>query len=179
MNRKVLTWAGLLLWVAGLLAGLWLYGKQQLTAFDPEQVLASAASQSGFDQTMVARLNQAGAGARTIVHIQPAESCYCNALTQIHKQELAAALPGFSVINITPSQLGETANIFTALPALAVIDKHNTLRYLGPYATGFGCVTGNTLVTRITAIVNSPVSPLATVVTDANGCFCPRSGSAG
>ena len=179
MNRKGLVWAGLAVWAVGLLAGLWLHSKQQLTAFDPQQVLASAASQPGFDDRFVLRLSQAGVAAGSIVHIQPAESCYCNSLTQIHKQELATALPDFTVKNITPAQLGEAAALLAALPALAIIDKDNQLRYLGPYATGFGCLTGNTLISQITSMVNHPVSDMATIVTDVSGCFCPSSGASG
>ena len=179
MNRKGLVWAGLAVWAVGLLAGLWLYSKQQLTAFDPQQVLASAASQPGFDDRFVSRLSQAGVAAGSIVHIQPAESCYCNSLTQIHKQELATALPDYTVKTLVPEQLGETAALLAALPALAVIDKDNQLRYLGPYATGFGCLTGNTLINQIISTVNDPVSAMATILTEASGCFCPSSGTSG
>lgn len=179
MNRKWLVWAGIMIWAVSLLAGLWLYSRQQLTAFDPAQKLASAASQPGFDTEFVADLNQAGITARSIIHIQPDESCYCNALTQIHKQELTAALPDYTVHDMVPRQLGDTGELLAALPALAIIDKDNRLRYLGPYATGFGCLTGNTLVHQITAIVQNPVSAMATVVTEATGCFCTPSGAAG
>ena len=59
-----------------------------------------------------------------------------------------------------------------AVPALIILDEHSNLRYLGPYATGYGCFTGKDLVDQIVGYTTQSPYNGAVINTDAEGCFC-------
>ncbi|MEC8788091.1 MAG: DUF6436 domain-containing protein, partial [Pseudomonadota bacterium] len=45
-------------------------------------------------------------------------------------------------------------------------------RYLGPYATGYGCFTGKNLVEQVVSYTTQLPYNGAVINTDATGCFC-------
>ena len=167
-------WALLAVWCVSLLSGLWFYGDRQLSPFDPALTLTHAASAPDFDQHFSAILQQLGIAPGTIVHLQTKNPCYCNSLTEAHQRELKALLKN-SHYQLKVIHVDETPQLepfIPAYPALAILDGHNQLRYLGPYAEGLGCYTGDDLVSQIASLVTAPTYLGATINTTSEGCFC-------
>ena len=162
------------LWATSIMVALLMANGNQLKDFDPDLTLAQAASKQHFDESFADILQDAGIGHGTVVHFTANTRCFCNQLSESHQLEISNTLAnsgyGFSTVSI--SEHPAIGNVINHFPALAVIDKLGKLRYLGPYATGLGCFTGNNLVADIARIATSEQYLGATVNTEARGCFC-------
>ncbi|GGW84400.1 DUF6436 domain-containing protein [Alteromonas halophila] len=168
-----LKWALLSLWALSLLAGMLLYSQRQLTDFDPSLALSQAAASPTFDAAFVELLKDNGVKPGSIVHLQSDAGCYCNQLTAPHKRQLSARLgENYQLKQISLDASPALQNLITAFPAVAIVDKQGVLRYLGPYATGYGCFTGATLVDFIARAATATTSPGAIINAQATGCFC-------
>lgn len=167
-------WALLAAWCGSLLSVLWFYGDRQLSPFDPALTLTHAASAPDFDQRFTSILQQQGVKPGSIVHLQTQNPCYCNSLTEAHQRELSALLKNnhYQLQVIHVDEAPQLEALLPAYPALAVVDEYNQLRYLGPYAEGLGCYTGDDLVTQIASVVTAQTYLGATVNTTSEGCFC-------
>lgn len=168
-----LRWGLLALWALGLLVAMLAYSQTQLQLFDPAMTLSQAASGPTFDDDFVKLLEAEGVGPGSIVHLESSAGCYCNSLTAPHVRQLSAALDeNYQLHRLSVDTAPRLQPLITTFPAVAVIDKQRRLRYLGPYASGYGCFTGKTLVEVIarTATAQSPLG--AMVNTTAEGCFC-------
>ncbi|MEW9797948.1 DUF6436 domain-containing protein [Alteromonas sp. CYL-A6] len=168
-----LKWGALALWAGALSVGMLLYSQQQLTLFDPDQRLLQAAARPDFDQQVVATLEASGIAAGSVVHFQRKDSCFCNTLTEPHQTQLASTLSeqGYQLSVVDIDSAPALASLIPSTPAVAVVSQTGELRYLGPYATGYGCFTGKTLVDTI-ARYASLTLPGAVINADAEGCFC-------
>ncbi|WP_218311540.1 DUF6436 domain-containing protein [Alteromonas antoniana] len=173
MNGKYLGWSLLFAWTVAILAGLWLYNSKQIVSFDPNQVLAQAATSMSFDGNLVALLSAQGVEPGTLVHLQTDASCYCNTLTSQHRDALLNELgeQGYQAKTLNIATVPGLAALLPAFPAIAIIDEQRQLRYLGPYATGYGCFTGQTLIDNIVSIARAEYHG-AVIQADAKGCFC-------
>lgn len=173
MNSKVFGYGLLFAWTVAILAGLWLYNSKQIVSFDPDQTLAQAATSMTFDDSLVATLTGQGVQPGSIVHLQTDSACYCNTLTASHRDTLLDALhdEGYQAKTLNISAVPGLRALLPTFPAIAVIDHQRQLRYLGPYATGYGCFTGQTLIDNIVSIARSDFHG-AIVQTEAQGCFC-------
>ena len=169
-----LKWGLLALWALSLLAGMLLYSQRQLSEFDPGMTLSQAAASPDFDARFVTLLETQGVQPGSIVHLQKDTGCYCNQLTDPHTRQLAASLEKdqFRFRRLSLDTVPELKALIPTFPAVAVVDKQRKLRYLGPYATGYGCFTGATLVESIAHIATSEKSLGAVINTSAEGCFC-------
>ncbi len=173
MNAKYFGWGLLFLWAVAILAGLWLYNSRQIVSFDPEQTLAQAATTMEFDNKLVEVLSEQGVQPGSLVHLQTDAACYCNTLTEPHRDTLLNKLQaqGYQAKTIDISAIPSLQALLPTFPAIAIVDNQRQLRYLGPYATGYGCFTGQTLVDTIANIARSDFHG-AIVQTEADGCFC-------
>ncbi|WP_414829297.1 DUF6436 domain-containing protein [Alteromonas sp. H39] len=173
MNARYLGWGMLFAWAVAILAGLWLYNSKQIVSFDPDQVLAQAATSMAFDDNLVVELSKQGVQPGSLVHLQTNAACYCNTLTSAHRDTLLSQLhnEGYQATTIDISTIPGLHALLPTFPAIAVIDNNGQLRYLGPYATGYGCFTGETLIDNIVSIARSDYHG-AVVQTEASGCFC-------
>ena len=144
MHKKT-NWLLLALWAVGLLSALLLYGQRQLSQFDPNGELLHRTTAPDFDATLVEFLKNQNIKAGSVIHVGTQSRCYCDTLT-------------------TPHQ--------TQLLALIVLDKQAQLRYLGPYATGYGCFTGKNLVEQVVSYTTQLPYNGAVINADASGCFC-------
>ncbi|WP_018984447.1 DUF6436 domain-containing protein [Salinimonas chungwhensis] len=161
------------LWFTACASGLGYYSISHIQTFDPHLTLNQAAAGQDFDKQLSATLAQAAVLPGTLLHIRPEGECYCDTLARTHLRALGEALPSYSIKSMSVSSLPGVSRWLTRLPALALLDKNGEVRYLGPYALGAGCFSGNTLETRIIALANSSLrSPGAVVISDATGCFC-------
>ncbi|NVK54385.1 MAG: thioredoxin [Alteromonadaceae bacterium] len=173
MSNRVTTIA-VVAWAVAILAALMLANLDQIKMFDPQMKLAQAASQPNFDQQFTADLSAAGVKPGSLVHIRASQRCYCNTLTEPHQQELSQALAanGYQVTQVSLTEHPQLTQYIDAFPALAVVDKQGKLRYVGPYAIGYGCFTGNNLVAEISQLATASEYFGASVNSDAKGCFC-------
>ncbi|MDC8829587.1 DUF6436 domain-containing protein [Alteromonas gilva] len=173
MSNRVIT-AAVIVWAVAILGALMVANLDQIKMFDPQMKLAQAASQPEFDQQFAAHLSAAGVGPGSLVHMRASQRCYCDTLTEPHQQELTQALAdkGYRVTQLSLTEHSTLRRYIDAFPALAVVDKQGKLRYLGPYATGYGCFTGNNLVAEISQLATATDYYGASVNTDAKGCFC-------
>lgn len=167
-------WALLLLWGSILMIGILLYGQRQLSEFDPKGALMNLASAPGFDASIVDTLKNNGIEAGSIVHIGTNKDCFCENLSQPHQTQLLNVLSdkGYSASRIAIENAPKLATIFSSLPALVIVDPQFNLRYLGPYATGYGCFSGKNLVESISQYATNTTYVGAIINSDANGCFC-------
>lgn len=167
-------WGLLISWAAILLFGMLIYSQRQLSPFDPNGLLLHASTAPSFDKAVVQALKQQGVSAASIVHISNDNDCYCNTLAKPHQTELLAKLSasGFQAISLNVEKVPMLQTLISSIPALAVIDSDFQLRYLGPYANGYGCVTGDTLVEAISQYATKAAYPGAVINTEAKGCFC-------
>lgn len=162
------------IWATAILVALLMANTSQMQDFDPDAVLAQAASQQHFDETFTGMLQEAGVENGSIVHFTANTRCFCNELSESHQREITDSLAdeGYGFNTLSLDDYPAVSKVINHFPALAVIDKSGQLRYLGPYATGFGCFTGNNLVEDIARIATNETFFGATVNTEARGCFC-------
>ena len=163
------------LWGSAIVVGLWLYGQDQITDFDPNGRLYSSASQPNFDQNVVDSLYKLGVTKASIVHLESQQHCYCNELSEIHQSELVQELSGagYNLVKVNIENDPVLTAALSTFPALAIIDENDQLRYLGPYATGYGCFTGDDDLTKFVGRLALQESVLGAVVnSDAEGCYC-------
>ncbi len=173
MSNRVTTIA-VVIWAIAIVGALLVANLDQIKMFDPQMKLAQAASQPDFDQRFSAQLSEAGVAPGSLVHIRGNQRCYCNTLTEPHQQELTESLAdeGYAATQVSLSEHPALTQYIDSFPALAVVDKQGKLRYLGPYAIGYGCFTGNNLVAEISELATSNTYYGASVNADAKGCFC-------
>ena len=76
------------------------------------------------------------------------------------------------MVRLNIEDVPELQNIIPAVPTLIVVDELNHLRYLGPYATGYGCFTGKDLVDQVVSYSRQSPYTGAVINADAEGCFC-------
>ena len=166
-------WALLMLWAVSLLTALLVYGQRQLSLFDPDGNLLHLTTAAEFDTQLVKVLNQASIKAGTIVHIGTSSRCYCESLTTPHQSELLNKLgTSYEMVRVNVEDVPELQKMIPAVPALIILDEHSHLRYLGPYATGYGCFTGKDLVDQIVGYTTQSPYNGAVINTDAEGRFC-------
>ena len=161
-------------WATAILVALLISNSNQMQDFDPDASLAQAASQQDFDSAFTGMLQEAGVSNGSIVHLSADSNCFCNDLSKGHQYDITQSLAdkGYEFNTLSLSENPAIGKLISHFPALAVIDNNGNLRYVGPYATGFGCFTGNDLVDDIARIATTEQYFGATVNTEARGCFC-------
>ena len=171
---KGLSWALLALWASGLLAAMLVYGQRQLSEFDPDGILLHQSTSPTFDSELTQLLKKSNVPSASIIHIGSSEGCYCETLTAPHQTQLLNRLgeSQYSVVDIALDTVKGLSNIITTVPALIVIDENYQLRYVGPYATGYGCFTGKNLVDQVVSYTQQLPYNGAIINSDATGCFC-------
>jgi len=167
-------WGLLIGWAATLLFTMLAYSQRQLSPFDPQGILLHASTDPMFDETVVQALKRQGVTAASIVHISTEDACYCDTLAQPHQTQLLAKLStvDYRAVTLDLNKVPSLEKLIPSIPALIVIDNDYQLRYLGPYANGYGCVTGDTLVEAISQYATKGIYPGAVINTEAKGCFC-------
>ncbi len=171
--QKKTSWLLLMLWAVSLLTALLVYGQRQLSAFDPNGELLHRTTAPDFDDSLVALLKEQGIGAGSIIHVGTRSRCYCETLTTPHQTQLLAKLgDDFHQVRLNVEDVPKLEAMLDAVPALIVLDEQAQLRYLGPYATGYGCFTGNNLVDQVVGYTSHLPYRGAVINTDALGCFC-------
>jgi hypothetical protein len=171
---KGLSWALLALWASSVLAAMLVYGQRQLSEFDPDGILLHHSTSPTFDSELTQLLKNNNVPSASIIHIGSSESCYCETLTAPHQTQLLNRLgeSQYGVVNIALDTVKGLSNIITTVPALIVIDENYQLRYVGPYATGYGCFTGKNLVDQVVSYTHQLPYNGAIINSDATGCFC-------
>lgn len=173
MSQRATTIA-VIIWALGIMSVLAIASVNQIKPFDPQSILAQAASQPDFDKVFTQVLAKAGVAPGTLVHIQSNKSCFCNQLTEPHRNELSQALvsQGFQLAQLSLAEHPAITRYVDHFPALAVVDKAGQLRYLGPYAIGYGCFTGRNLVEQISQLATTTQYYGASINSEVKGCFC-------
>ena len=172
MHQKT-SWVLLALWAVGLLTALLVYGQRQLSQFDPNGELLHRTTAPDFDATLVEFLKNQNIKAGSVIHVGTQSRCYCDTLTTPHQTQLLAKLgDDYRQVRLNVEDVPELAALIKAVPALIVLDKQTQLRYLGPYATGYGCFTGKNLVEQVVSYTTQLPYNGAVINADATGCFC-------
>lgn len=171
------TWLGWVLlgvWAVAIIAGLLFYSGRQLSWFDPTMRLSQGSASMTFDTQFADALLNQGAVPGSIVHFSQQARCFCDALTQPHHDVLAARLSDshYRTASMNLDEHPSLQQFVPSTPAVAIIGFDGELRYFGPYATGYGCFTGNTLVNTIVRIAEQSALPGAVIASEAQGCFC-------
>jgi hypothetical protein len=173
MSKKG-SWTLLLVWAISLLSAVLFYSQRQISEFDPKGILLHQSTSVTFDASLISLLKDYDVPAGSIVHVGTQEKCYCDTLTDSHQTQLINKLSqlGYSGLRLDIEDVPELASILPSVPTLIVVDTQYNLRYLGPYATGYGCFTGKNLVDEISGYASSSSYINAVVKTEADGCFC-------
>ena len=173
MSKKI-GWVLLVVWAGGMLAALLAYSQRQLSEFDPDGVLLHASTSPNFDSNFVAFLKEQNVEAGSIVHIGTASNCYCNSLTKPHQTQLLNRFESeqYQLTSINIESAAMLKKMLSSVPALVIVDKDYQLRYVGPYATGYGCFTGKDMVDQVVTYTKQAPYQGAVINADAQGCFC-------
>ena len=173
MSKKI-GWVLLVAWAGGMLAALLAYSERQLSEFDPDGVLLHASTSPNFDSNFVAFLKEQNVEAGSIVHIGTASNCYCNSLTKPHQTQLLNRFENeqYQLTSINIESAAMLKKMLSSVPALVIVDKDYQLRYVGPYATGYGCFTGKDMVDQVVTYTKQAPYQGAVINADAQGCFC-------
>lgn len=171
---KQLSWSLLAVWAMGLLVALLVYGQRQLSEFDPEGKLQYHSSSPQFDERLTAALKAQQIKSGSIIHIGTQQTCFCENLTEPHQTQLVEKFRSmaFELVKLDIEEIPELGRILSTVPALMIVDKQYRLRYVGPYATGYGCFTGKNLVEQVTGYAQLSPYQGAVIKADAVGCFC-------
>ncbi|MEP1447256.1 MAG: DUF6436 domain-containing protein [Paraglaciecola sp.] len=162
------------LWGVICLAGLLTLSVSQLDEFDPQSKLAIALTDVAFEQKFISQLQQQHKWlGQSLVHFSDT-NCFCETIAQPHIARLSQNMldNGFQNIHINISIHPEFARFVPSTPAVAIIGALQELIYFGPYAEGYGCLSGTGLVDAILPKLNSPTIENSILITDAKGCYC-------
>ena len=172
--RKGLSWALLVVWAGSLLAAMLVYGQRQLSEFDPDGILLHKSTSVDFDSQLTLLLKSNDIPSASIIHVGASDNCYCETLTTPHQTQLLAKLDEskYQIVDITLDNVRGLGDFLTTVPALIVVDENYQLRYVGPYATGYGCFTGKNLVEQVASYTHQTPYVGAVINSDAVGCFC-------
>ncbi|MGJ8680637.1 DUF6436 domain-containing protein [Paraglaciecola sp.] len=147
---------------------------QQLVDFDPDLKLSAAISDIKFEQKLVQAIGQSHQlPNKTVVHFIN-EDCFCQIVSSSHINNLSSQLndEGFQNIYIDLQKNPILREIIPSSPSIAIIGAQQELIYLGPYAEGYGCLTGTSLVDNIIQKVFSKKIENSVLITEAQGCYC-------
>ncbi|MCF2947640.1 DUF6436 domain-containing protein [Paraglaciecola aquimarina] len=147
---------------------------QQLVEYDPNLKLSSAISDVTFEKQLLTIIKQSQPlSAKSAIHFT-SEGCFCQFVAGNHIQNLSKQLAeqGFENLYIDVNKHPQLKAIIPSTPSIAIIGSQNELIYLGPYAEGYGCITGTSLVDKVVEKVLTNSVEHAVLVTEAKGCYC-------
>jgi hypothetical protein len=147
---------------------------QQLVDYDPRLKLSNAIADTNFERQLIQALHQTqGVSKKSIIHFNR-DDCFCQFVASEHIQALSNKLiqKGFESIHINLQKQPELKRFIPSTPSLVIIGEQQELIYLGPYAEGYGCLTGTSLVDNIIQKAFTDELENAVFVTEAKGCYC-------
>ncbi|WP_286235017.1 DUF6436 domain-containing protein [Thalassotalea sediminis] len=165
-----------IIWFVTVLAILVYVAKRDLSPFDPDNSLVIAASSPAFDRVFTQRLQQEiGDTDNTIVHFKRSH-CDCNRVAEQHIDSVIELAQKQHYKNRYVSLTADLSNKLrlASAPAVALFNKEGNLVYLGPYAAGYSCSAGNGIIESFINRNNEAILG-ATIVSDADGCYCSHS----
>lgn len=172
-GMKYLATLGITVWVVSILLLLKVVDTTKLREFDPNQRLYLLSANGEFESGLTKLLQEVkGDISKTAIHFRNGD-CFCETLVSTHSQELANTLTAANFHNITVN-INDVAGITTYIPstpALAIFNESQQLVYLGPYSTGLGCFTDNSLIDTIKQYLIAQYWG-AQINTEAEGCYC-------
>lgn len=162
------------LWAVCSMALVLYFSVGKTKSFDEFGILASASSDSSFDKSVADHLkNSTDSLANKTVHFTQ-EDCFCNLIAEPHINSVKTLTNDLSGSNehIVINSEENTYGFVPATPAVAVFDQHENLIYLGPYSTGLFCAPSEGIVERFIQNRNEAKQAAATVLMEAEGCYC-------
>jgi hypothetical protein len=173
MKKYAIQWM-FFVWLTGCLGGLLWFSSNQLIEFDPKLKLSMALADIKFEEAFVNLLKDSNYDVRsTVIHFSESD-CWCQTLAQKHVSKLSNEMQtfGFRNIYVNLSDLQSLGSYVPSTPALAIIDQHEKMLFLGPYSTGYGCLTANNVPEIILNKLNGPKHQNSLIITEAKGCYC-------
>ncbi len=140
--------------------------------FDVNGLLLSNAMDTEFDHRFTSLIEETlDTRNGAVVHFTM-DNCFCEHVAESHVTSVKklASEHGFKNHVIT---LNSTSRFnIPSVPAVAVINQKGKLTYLGPYSTGMFCSEGQGLVEQYINDNKEHNALGATILTDAQGCYC-------
>lgn len=155
-----------LLWLAAVAYGFWLYEWQWQSRFENRHASFDLARQP----TPPVALTP---GEALVVHfVDP--HCPCTRFATPHIEALDARLdPSVRTMRIYATEvLADNMTWIPASPAVAIWDGQGELAYVGPHSDGAFCGQGEDLVARVMQQLQNGQNP-QWLNNEAIGCFCP------
>ncbi|MFT4937585.1 MAG: hypothetical protein ACI88A_000602 [Paraglaciecola sp.] len=161
-------------WLISCLGGLLWFSTNKLVEFDPKLKLSMALSDLKYEEAFINVLKDNNYDVRSSVIHFSATDCWCQTLAQKHVSKLSNEMQtlGFHNIYVNLTDLLAIGNYIPSTPALAVIDQHEKVLFLGPYSTGYGCVTASNVTEIIINKLSNPKHQNSSIITEAEGCYC-------
>ena len=173
-SKQIVAWLVVPIWIVLSAAGLYLISGLTTSAFDPNGTLYERINRPDFDQEFALHLTKSLNKPlnNLVLHIASGEQCLCQVSSSRHINTVKTLAQEQGKLNIDLQVNTDRylQSVITSTPAIAVFDQEGRLSYLGPYATGMGCFTGNGQVEpylNYRADVGGAVVPV-----DAAGCYC-------
>jgi len=152
-------------------------------AFDHDMRLSMQLMSLDFEKKFVKVLQQEKlSNTNTLFHITSTDTCFCQTLAKPHISTLNSMVKDlpFVIRTLDISENDALQAAVPSTPAVAIVNAHNQLVYLGPYSRGSGCFGRSGEVNAIlekSAAASLPGKDVeqtqtAVIVTEARGCYC-------
>ena len=163
----------ILLWLLVAIIGLFFANKSTETPFDPSGNLYYASNQPDFENQVNKLLHSAlNTPLKNVaVHITSSKDCLCKLVANRHIKSVKDMVKSIGKTNETVfvEDIIGLSSILSSTPAIAIFDELGKLSYLGPYATGIGCFSGNGTVEPYLATRGT----LGAIIPfESTGCYC-------
>ncbi|MDM7859428.1 DUF6436 domain-containing protein [Alteromonas sp. ASW11-36] len=160
------------LWIGASITALVVFSQSSNLPFDDSRLYNAVQARDFERQFGALATQQLGQDiANTVVHFSSQDNCMCETVASRHIQavkNLSSEL-GKNNIDVALAESSSWLNTIPATPAVAVFDANGELTYLGPYAEGAGCFTGQGIVE---SHLDNTAHIGATILMEAEGCYC-------
>lgn len=175
--KAKLYWLVFLIWFSGASALIFLLSYSNQREFDPKLALSSAIMDLDFETNFAkaAKLELIRDSEGYLVHIGTLNQCACEFIARNHQTSLDrfAEQHNLSSKYIKIENYPDLSAFIPSLPAVAFFDVSGRLKFFGPYSSGAGCFgTYGFIDSYLQAFINEKAPAVASIVTEASGCYC-------
>ena len=182
-NNKIVTLTNSLgttgvvaLWVAFVFITLMGFSLNNMKAFDPYGDMTFGSTLMTYERQLFDELSRRDIKPGTIVHLTGEQNCLCDSVADKFRSQLDKNLEidGYQAVTLRINEKDPMRRFIPSTPSVVIINSDGGLEYVGPYAQGLGCYSGNGDIDKISDIVTDNNVPGAIVNAEAVGCYCYR-----
>ena len=164
----------LLAWFVTVMSVVISFSVRKVVAYDPFGDLIYQSSNTDFEKEISEALDSMNIGPGTMLHVVSDKPCFCDDMTNKYSEALYEKLEesGFTYKKAALMKGDQLSRYIVSTPTVITVGHDGRLKYLGPYATGLGCFTGDTDIEGIYAASIDNELPGPIVNAENVGCYC-------